>query len=68
MNQLFHTLSGRISSCRDILAKFIDRGTRARARIKGGQTGEALIAAMQSSPHREIEIEPVRAAMPVRRP
>ena len=29
-------------------------------------TGEALIAAMQASPHREIDIEPERAAMPVR--
>lgn len=30
------------------------------------QTGEALIAAMQASPHREIDIEPSRAPMPVR--
>jgi len=29
-------------------------------------TGEALIAAMQASPHRDIDIEPQRAAMPVR--
>lgn len=35
-------------------------------RLKGEQTGEALIAAMQASPHREIDIEPSRAAMPVR--
>jgi hypothetical protein len=28
--------------------------------------GEALIAAIQASPHREIEIEPERAPMPVR--
>ena len=29
-------------------------------------TGDALIAAMQASPHREVEIEPERAPMPVR--
>jgi hypothetical protein len=28
--------------------------------------GKALIAAMQASPHREIELEPKRAPMPVR--
>jgi hypothetical protein len=35
-------------------------------RLKGDQIGAALIAAMQSSPHREIEIEPGRAPTPVR--
>src|SRR4051812_2594106 len=35
-------------------------------RLKGDLTGEALIAAMQASPHREIDIEPERTAMPVR--
>jgi prevent-host-death family protein len=35
-------------------------------RLKGDLTGEALIAAMQASPHREIDIEPRRAPMPVR--
>jgi prevent-host-death family protein len=35
-------------------------------RLKGDHTGEALIAAMQASPHRDIEIEPTRAAMAVR--
>ncbi len=28
--------------------------------------GDALIAAMQSSPHRDVDIEPSREAMPVR--
>ena len=32
-------------------------------RLKGDLTGQALIAAMQASPHRDIEIEPQRAAM-----
>ncbi|MBM3563339.1 MAG: type II toxin-antitoxin system Phd/YefM family antitoxin [Alphaproteobacteria bacterium] len=35
-------------------------------RLKGGRTGEALIAAMQASPSRDIDIEPKREAMPVR--
>lgn len=35
-------------------------------RLKGDQTGAALVAAMQASPHREINVEPGRAAMPVR--
>src|SRR5450759_3964842 len=35
-------------------------------RLKGDLTGEALIAAMQASPYRDIDIEPGRAAMPVR--
>jgi prevent-host-death family protein len=35
-------------------------------RLKGSATGQALVEAMQSSPHREIEIAPRRGAMPVR--
>src|SRR5437660_74474 len=35
-------------------------------RLKGGTTGQALIDALQASPHRDIEIEPERAVMPVR--
>jgi prevent-host-death family protein len=35
-------------------------------RLKGDLTGEALIAAMQASPYREIDIEPKRSRMPVR--
>jgi prevent-host-death family protein len=35
-------------------------------RLEGDLTGEVLIAAMQASPHRDIEIEPSRAPMPVR--
>jgi prevent-host-death family protein len=35
-------------------------------RLKGDLTGEALIAAMQASPHRDINIEPSRTQMPVR--
>ena len=35
-------------------------------RLKGDLTGQALIAAMQASPHRDIDVEPKRAPMPVR--
>jgi len=35
-------------------------------RLKGERTGAALIAALQASPYREIEIEPKRDFMPVR--
>jgi hypothetical protein len=35
-------------------------------RLKGDLTGEALVAAMQASPYREIEIEPERSRFPVR--
>jgi prevent-host-death family protein len=35
-------------------------------RLKGDRSGEALIAAMQASPHRDIEIIPVRTPMSVR--
>ncbi len=35
-------------------------------RLKGERTGAALIDALQASPHRDVEIEPSRAPMPVR--
>jgi prevent-host-death family protein len=35
-------------------------------RLKGSVTGKVLIEAMQASPHREIDIEPTRAPLPVR--
>jgi prevent-host-death family protein len=34
--------------------------------LKGDSTGKALIAAMRSSPYREIDIEPGRSRLPVR--
>jgi len=36
-------------------------------RLKGDRTGEALIAALQASPLREIDIAPRRTPMPVRK-
>ena len=35
-------------------------------RLKGERGGDALIAAMQASPYRDIDIEPRREPMPVR--
>jgi prevent-host-death family protein len=35
-------------------------------RLKGERTGAALVAAMQASPYRDIDIEPTRAPSPVR--
>ena len=35
-------------------------------RLEGKRTGDSLVAAMQASPAREIDIEPKREAMPVR--
>jgi prevent-host-death family protein len=35
-------------------------------RLKGDPTGQALIACMQASPHRDIDLKPKRAPMPVR--
>jgi prevent-host-death family protein len=35
-------------------------------RLKGDQTGRALLEALQASPYRDIDIEPGRASMPVR--
>lgn len=35
-------------------------------RLKGDRSGEVLIAAMQASPHRDIEIAPGRASLPAR--
>jgi len=35
-------------------------------RLKGNLTGEALVAALQASPLREIDIAPGRTPMPVR--
>jgi len=34
-------------------------------RLKGERTGQLLVDALQASPHRDIEVEPCRLAMPV---
>ena len=35
-------------------------------RLRSEQTGQALIDALQASPHRDIELAPLRTAVPVR--
>jgi len=35
-------------------------------RLKGERTGQMLVEALQASPHRDIDVEPRRLAMPVR--
>ena len=35
-------------------------------RLKGSHTGKALIDAIQSSPYRDVNIEPARVPLPVR--
>ena len=35
-------------------------------RMQGQRSGQWLVDAIASSPHREIEIEPARSAMPAR--
>lgn len=35
-------------------------------RLMGSETGQSLIDAFQSSPHRDIEFEPGRSPMPIR--
>jgi hypothetical protein len=35
-------------------------------RLKGNLSGKALIAAIQASPYRDIDIEPKRGPLPVR--
>jgi prevent-host-death family protein len=35
-------------------------------RLKGDRSGMALVATMQASPHRDIDIEPTQIRMPVR--
>jgi prevent-host-death family protein len=35
-------------------------------RLKGNMSGQALIDALQASPHRDLEIEPERSPAPVR--
>jgi hypothetical protein len=35
-------------------------------RLRGDLTGQALVAAMQASPHRDLDIAPERTPMPIR--
>ena len=52
--------TGAFSSPEDVILHAL-RSSKPESR-----TGAALIAAMQASPHKDIEIEPSRGPMPVR--
>ena len=52
--------SGAFSCAEDVILDAL-RSSKPEPR-----TGAALIAAMQASPHKDIEIEPTRGPMPVR--
>ena len=52
--------NGAFSSPEDVILEAL-RSSKPEPR-----TGAALIAAMQASPHKDIEIEPSRGPMPVR--
>lgn len=52
--------SGEFSSAEDVILHAL------RSSNPAAPTGAALIAAMQASPHKDIEIEPSRGPAPVR--
>ena len=55
-----HMKSGGFVSPEDVILHAL------RISAQETRTGAALIAAMQSSPHKDIEIEPSRGVMPIR--
>jgi len=60
--------SGGFHNVEDVLMYALEASplTEATPATAANRTGADLIAAMQSSPYREIEIEPARYRMPVR--
>jgi hypothetical protein len=59
--------TGEFQSVEDALIQALEMSPAAKpAAATQSHTGTDLIAAMQSSPYREIEIEPARHRMPVR--
>ena len=46
--------------------KFVVIAAEEFRRLKGDLTGEVLVAAMQASPYREIDLDPTRLRLPVR--
>jgi hypothetical protein len=62
--------TGRFSSVEEALIDALKSAPSARQessqKARSGRTGSALVAAMQASPFREIEIEPARIPMPMR--
>ncbi len=60
--------NGGFQNIEDVLMQALETSppTEANRTATKKRTGADLIAAMQSSPYREIEIEPARYRMPVR--
>jgi hypothetical protein len=64
--------SGSFQSIEDVLLQALASAPPVRKPEPGtasdfsAQTGAALVAAMQASPYREIDLEPSRGPMPVR--
>ena len=60
---------GGFQNVEDVLMQALETSSETGAKpstTTGNRTGADLIAAMQSSPYREIEIEPERYRIPVR--
>ncbi|MFN0100922.1 MAG: hypothetical protein ACKV2U_02410 [Bryobacteraceae bacterium] len=58
--------SGGFHNVEDVLMQALETSPLPEAKPPQKRTGADLIAAMQASPYREIEIEPARYRMPVR--
>ena len=58
--------SGGFRNVEDVLMQALETSPLPQAKAPENRSGTDLIAAMQTSPYREIEIEPARYRMPVR--
>ena len=60
--------SGAFESVEDVLLQALKASppVEATPARSGARTGADLVAAMQASPHREIDLEAARTSMPVR--
>ncbi|HEV3316109.1 MAG TPA: hypothetical protein VG488_04025 [Candidatus Angelobacter sp.] len=58
--------SGAFEDIEDVLLQALKASTVPAKKEDASATGADLVAVMQSSPYREIDIQPVRSCMPVR--
>ena len=58
--------SGGFRNVEDVLMQALETSLLPQAKAPENRSSVDLIAAMQASPYREIEIEPARYRMPVR--
>jgi hypothetical protein len=60
--------SGHFQSVEEVLIQALKAAPPAMvsSSAANGHTGADLIAAMQASPHKEVDLEPVRVPLPVR--